>query len=158
MTAKGMKSLELVLLILVAAWFAVVVGCGPFDQWVVDNTKPPVQAPTTQPTTPPTNEERGDEFIGNTIQTIGTVIGAPILAAAGLLYGRMKPRKRIRDLVETFQAGREDMKAEGNDAALARLDQVVGEKQKAIKGMEDFVRSVKKKANIQSVNGPQPRS
>lgn len=144
-----MKTYEPIMLLLVVMMIAIV-GCSAFDNWVEDNTV----APTTQPGQPPlTKEERSDEFVGNTLRDIGAALGIPIIGAAGLLYGRIKPRKRVKSLVEAWQAGRRELKDQGEETALAHLDKTVGDAQRGHKGLVDFVRTVKKKANIRPVNG-----
>ena len=144
-----MKTFEPIMFLLVMA-LVCIIGCSAFDQWVKDNT----QTPTTKPgEAPPTDEERSDEFVGNTIRNIGIAVGTPLLAAAGVLYGRIKPRKIIKGLVAAWQGGRQELKDQGEEAALAHLDKTVGDGQREHKGLENFVRRVKKKAKIRSVNG-----
>lgn len=139
-------------------------GCGIFERFPADEVQTTTRPSEDTKEPPPSDEDDPDEdasppepdaLISETLTTWGGYLGLIPMVLLGRILGRVKLVRILRDLVQTFQGGRAELKAHG--AVRARKN-VLREFDLALGMMDaetaDYVSKVKKKTKMASVTKP----
>ena len=151
-----MKTITVILALAIAGLLA---GCG-FGRWLNQPVQPvqpiqPVQPPTSlpgppasqpvPPAVPRTNADVIDETAESTLGWL-SAIGIPVAGVAGAMWGKLKPTKRIGQVLESIQEARRNLEPETRK----RLDEALSAEQ--TKELQAWIEQAKKKSKIKPVN------
>ncbi len=92
--------------------------------------------------------DTADSALPTILQTLGGIIGVPLLVVVGRIWGQIKPARIFANTIMTIQAARQKLKDKGLDGALAVVDETLGTQTTETTAM---IRDIKAKFGVASV-------